>query len=203
MEQSKANNIMNNPEDWLSRETASMILHEARNHSKRNWLILYTLLRTGRRISELLRIKPQDIRQEENLILWTILKKRRPLRKWKSIDGETLAALNEYIEQEQIPQDQYIFSSPYNKEKPLSRQFIWKLVKRYAKILELDVHPHSFRHTFSIWTVEKMDNPGDLKMLKDHLEHNSIQTTEAYLQFSTKRSKELLERTFNPVVITE
>lgn len=197
MDVEKGSNIMKDPEDWLSRESASMILSEARADSYRNWLLLYMLLRTGRRITELLSLKPKDIRAEESLILWTILKKRKPLRKWKSIDSECLKVLLDYIQKENIREDVYVFYSKHKKQGHLSRQFVWKIIKKYAKKLELDVHPHSFRHTFSVWTVEKMDNPGDLKMLKDHLEHNSIQTTEAYLQFSTKRSKELLERTFN------
>jgi len=197
METSKANNTMKNPEDWLNRETASLILGEAKAHSYRNWLILYLLLRTGRRISELLELKPKDIRPEEHLILWTILKKRAKLRKWKSIDSEALLTLINYIQDNNIPEDKYVFYSPYKEDRHLSRQFVWRVIRRYARKLELSVHPHSFRHTFSVWAVEKMDNPGDLKMLKDHLEHNSIQTTESYLQFSTKRSRQLLEKTFN------
>lgn len=216
---------ISNPEDWLKPEIVRLLLDKALKHNPRNFLILFMLLRTGRRIGELLELKVKDISFEESMILWNIEKKHKRLkdkttlefitwlddkgrkhfetekiylRKWKAIDSKAITLLQSYIEEEELKPDDYVFYSNYKgKEYHLSRVTVWYFLSKYSEELGLDIHPHVFRHTFSVWIAQAMENPGDLKKLKDLLEHSDIQITESYLQFSTKDSKNLLERTFN------
>ena len=78
----------------------------------------------------------------------------------------------------------------------MNRGSVWYFLNKYSKETGIVVHPHSFRHTFAVWIVQNMENPGDLKVLKELLEHSDIKMTEHYLQFSTKQTKALLEKTF-------
>lgn len=204
---------MKDLENWLKPELANLLLDVARDHNPRNWLILYLLLRTGRRIGELLMLKPKDISWEQGMILWNIEKKTEPLkdsegniigrkkkeyRKWKTLDSEAMKHLGNYIVSEGIMPEEYVFYSPYKgKTHHLSRVAVWTFLNKYSKELSIPVHPHTFRHTFSVWISQNMNNPSDLIKLKDMLEHSDIKITENYLQFSPKSSRDLLERTFN------
>jgi len=197
----KESTPMKNAEDWLSPSLANIILDKAKHHNYRNWLILLLLLKTGRRINELLQLKPRDINYEENMILWHIEKKKDPqYRKWKGIDDNTLQLLKKFIDTEKLALEDYVFYSPYKgKTYPLTRQSVWIFLHKYAKFLGINVHPHTFRHTFSVWITQNMQHPSDLVKLKNLLEHSDIKMTEHYLQFSTAETQELLEKTFGTV----
>lgn len=191
---------MENVGDWLNKDAVGALFNIAKTHSIRNWLILHLLLRTGRRIGELLQLKPADINFEDEQIKWHIEKKRtkKDYQVWKTIDQESLRYIIDYIKQEQIEPHEYLFFSPYKgREQHITRQAVWYFLSKYAKESGIDVHPHSFRHTFAVWIVQNMEHPGDLKILKELLEHSDIKMTEHYLQFSTKQTRELLEKTFD------
>lgn len=216
-------NPISNPENWLSRELANLLLREAWNHNPRNWLIMFILLRSGRRIGELLELKAKDIDFQGGMIIWNIEKKYKFIkdkygemetytdkkgksklktnktiwRRWKAIDPESLQFLKNYIGEYEIKPDEYLFYSPHNgRHKHISRVMVWKFITRYGQNIGIKVHPHTFRHTFSVWIAKEMQSPADLVKLKTHLEHSDTKITEAYLQFSTKDTKDLLNRTF-------
>jgi len=190
---------MENVGDWLNKDSVQQLFNIAKAHSYRNWLILHLLLRTGRRIGELLQLKPADINSDDGQIKWHIEKKqtKKDYQAWKTIDSESLDYLNGYIMSEDIEPHQYVFFSPYKgKDEHITRQAVWYFLNKYSVASGIDVHPHSFRHTFAVWIVQNMEHPGDLKILKELLEHGDIKMTEHYLQFSTKQTKVLLEKTF-------
>ena len=61
------------------------------------------------------------------------------------MDDETLKLLSEYISTQNIPEDQHIFS--------IKRCQVHTIVKKYGKMIGVDVHPHTFRHSFAIHLV--------------------------------------------------
>jgi len=185
-------------ENWLTPELSRMLLSQAALKNKRDWLLMFCLLRTGRRISELLMLRPSHLNVNENMILWYIEKKKAIVRKWKAIDTECFNELINYINKNNILPDEYVFFSPIKgRNYHLTRVACWYIIKKYSKNIGLNnVHPHTFRHTFAVWFAKVMNSPSDLKKLKDYLEHSDIRMTEVYLQFNPKETKELLEKTF-------
>lgn len=224
MTEQSVGNPMKNPEDWLTGDFADMVLDQAKLQSSRNWLIILLLITTGRRVGELIQLKVKDINWDNAMILWNIEKKHKRLkdksgsflfridnkgkkrhltekiylRKWKAIDSKSLSFLRNYILEEQLGPEDYVFYSPYKgKNWPISRNMVWIFVNKIGKKLSIKLHPHTLRHTFSVWVAQNMKSPADLKKLKDLLEHSDTKVTETYLQFSPKETKDLLERTFN------
>lgn len=167
-------------------------------NSLRDKVLIRLLWKSGRRTSEVLSLKVADINFEERMILWNILKKKRPLKRLKPIDDFTLKLLKHYIKINELKEYDYLLKSP-NENKPISRQRVYQIVLRACERAGINYvgntkpHPHHFRHTFAVNWAKNSKSPSDIKKLKDWLEHSTLNTTETYLQFSTEESREMVE----------
>ena len=82
---------------YLKPQEIQTLLQTAQNTGQKpdqNYLLIRTLASTGRRISEILPLKPTDIDWENQQIQWNILKKKKPYKSLKPIDQQTLADLS-------------------------------------------------------------------------------------------------------------
>ena len=164
-------------------------------------------------------LRPIDLHHDNNLIEWHILKKRPirrrdsphgkkrsddlmqrlkdkklPPNKLQPIDTKTMILLRKYIEANNI--------GTYDRIFPITRQGAWKIIKVIGvknKIVRKKgyIHPHMFRHGFSINFLKK--NPFDssaLIKLQRILEHSDIKITQGYAQFTPEDIKLTLNEIF-------
>lgn len=141
---------MSEKEDYLTKEEVAAILEAAKNDDsprvlteKKNeyYLFLRLAVKTGRRLGELLALKPHDIDFETNRMWTNILKTRSSdSRNLTLLDPETAALLREFISEMGIGDKDRIFRS--------SRRTYQRLPMRYARKAGLDIRIkfHSFRH---------------------------------------------------------
>jgi len=99
------------------------------------------------------------------------------------LDDETLKLLSEYISTQHIPEDRYIFS--------IKRCQVHAIVKKYGKMIGVDVHLHMLRHSYAIHLIR---NGVDLRRLQQLLGHSNIQTTTVYLQFRDQDLREVYNK---------
>lgn len=73
--------------------------------------------------------------------------------------------------------DDILFLNRFSR--PLSRQSVFKMIKRQALIADVrkEISPHTFRHSFATHLIE---NGADLRVVQEMLGHESITTTEIY-----------------------
>lgn len=73
----------------------------------------------------------------------------------------------------------------------LTRQGFWKLMKRYAVQLGLDMTPHTLRNSFA---THLLDNVADIRAVQEMLGHADPSTTQQYLSSAKLKIKEIYEQ---------
>lgn len=189
---------MGSPEAYISKDNADRIISMCR--SQRDILLFHLLSRTGRRITEVLRIRPCDIMWDNKEIKWNILKKRKEVKVSLPQNTQTMKLLREYIiYHPEIDNIDYIFKSN-SKDGHLTSRRVRYLLISYGKALGIEVlgneniHPHMFRHGFAIHFVKNMKRPDQIFHLQKILQHSDIRETMWYVDhFGKGEIREAME----------
>jgi integrase/recombinase XerD len=155
----------------------------------RNTAMLEIMYGTGLRVSELIRIKLQDINLAANFV--RVMGKGSKER-IIPMGSKARTATEQWIEHGRPAMLKNI-SSPYlfiaRKGRPMTRQAFWKIIKKYALEagISKNITPHTLRHSFATHLLE---GGADLRAVQTMLGHSDISTTQIY----THISKEYLIR---------
>jgi len=184
------NPTMKDPKGYLTKEEIQAMIDTAA--TERDKILIYTLAMTGRRISEVVRnLRPMDIDFDNNLINYTILKRRKDTKMLLPAKPELVRALNKYIVRYDIEWDQPIFT--------IGRRRAHQIVRRIGEKagIQKSVHPHMFRHSFAIAAAKNTENVPDFLELKELMGHSRLDSTMFYMRFYPRKSKELLDKTYS------
>jgi integrase/recombinase XerD len=82
------------------------------------------------------------------------------------------------------------------KGEKLTRMGVWKILQKYAKLVDMQniIHPHIFRHSFATHLLE---GGADLRAVQEMLGHSDISTTQIYTHLDNEYIKEV-HKLFHP-----
>jgi len=172
---------MKHIDDYLERDQVNALLDAANACSQRDYLMLRVLWRSGIRVSELVTIRLKDVEWDNCVV--NILKAKGGKQRWVLLDSETISMLSKYVSDIQFRDENYLF--------PLTTRHVWHLVKKYGRMVGLDVHPHTLRHSYAINMVR---HGVDIRRVQLLLGHAGIQTTTFYLQFKDADLREVYNK---------
>jgi len=171
--------------DVLSEEDILQLLKlpDGTKTSLRDRTILELLYATGLRVSELIKLRKSDINLEGGFL---VASGKRSKERVVPLGTYSREAIRRYLEQER-PQGAFLF--PNKRGGILTRQAIWKLIRKYAIQLQKGhISPHTIRHTFA---THLLRGGADLRSVQVLLGHEDISTTQIYTHIDNKRLKEI------------
>ncbi len=183
----------------LSRDEMESLLAqpaEASPSGIRDRAILELLYATGIRVSELATLTLNRLNRQMGFLV-AVGKGRK--ERIVPVGQSALGWLGRYIEQ---ARPVFLKKKTSNalflnrSGEGFTRQGLWKLIKKYAKMagLERKVHPHTFRHSFATHLLE---GGADLRSVQIMLGHADISTTQIYTHVTRERLTEVHKR-FHP-----
>jgi integrase/recombinase XerD len=161
----------------------------------RDAAMLELLYATGLRVSELIRVRIDDVVMDAGF-LRTIGKGSK--ERIVPFGDSAKAAILAYMENGRGELDRY--ADPFlflsRRGRPMSRQSFWMKIDRYARQAGIKAHisPHVLRHSFATHLLE---NGADLRSVQMMLGHADISTTQIYTHVSRARLQRMYE-TFHP-----
>jgi integrase/recombinase XerD len=172
----------------LSNEEVDALLAQpdlSKDSGFRDKAMLETMYATGLRVSELIALKIGDVSLVNHVI--TLIGKGN---KQRSVPLSDFAQdyLEKYLRGPRARNPGH--ATPYiflnQRGKPLSRQYFFMQVKKYATQagIEKTISPHTLRHCFATHLLE---NGASLRAVQEMLGHSNIATTQIYTQVSSAR----------------
>lgn len=163
----------------------------------RDRALLETLYATGMRVSELTSLTLDQLLVEEGLVrVFGKGSKERivPMgsiaRRWSD---DYIRTVRPRLLQRGKPHRTVFLN---HRGGPISRMSVLTITKKYAAMagIAMDVHPHTFRHSFATHLLE---GGADLRSVQEMLGHADISTTQIYTHVDRDYLKEV-HRTFHP-----
>ena len=155
----------------------------------RTRLIFMLLYGCGLRVSELITLKPNFV--EGNFIR---IYGKGSKERITPISPKIITCFLEYVSINKLKNTQWLFPSPNNPSKHISRQRVFQIIKKVAVDAGLQydaLSPHVLRHAFA---THILTNGGDLLSVKNMLGHKSISTTEIYTHVTQSKLKEIVQK---------
>ena len=179
---------------FLTQDKMSLILElpKANNlEEARNLLILELFYSTGVRISELVKMKIEDINFDENSI--NVLGKGNKKR-LVIMGNYAKKRLIDFLNYQNLINKGYIFKNlRKSTKKYISERTVFNIVKKYVEKVTHNqkISPHSLRHTFA---THLLNNGADLMSLKELLGHSDLSSTQIYTHVNIKQMKKAFKK---------
>lgn len=160
----------------------------------RDSAIIATLYGTGLRVSELINLLTIDMDLDRGFLK---SKGKGSKERLVPMNPQCMGMIETYLKDSRPAllgslSSDFVFIAKHGK--PLTRQAIWKIIKKYAALASMNTNfsPHKLRHSFATHLLEGGINLRALQML---LGHADLATTEIYTHVDKKRLFKMYEET--------
>ncbi|MDO8681973.1 MAG: site-specific tyrosine recombinase XerD [Armatimonadota bacterium] len=177
--------------DTLTKDEIISLINQPDLHTEigvRDRAILETLYATGLRVSELVGLTVDAVNLDVGFVRCTGKGSKERIT---PIGKVAIDYIRQYLARSRSSlsagsRSEWLFPSRQNK--PLTRVWIWKIIRKYAVQAGITKHltPHTLRHSFATHLLE---GGADIKSIQEMLGHASIATTEIYTHISREQLK--------------
>ena len=154
--------------------------------------MLELLYATGIRVSELIRLKMDDINMNIGFITCRDERKERTVPFGKTAKK----AMESYLDSARTilcgdQEQDHLFVNCNGSV--MSRQGFWKIVKYYGEKagIQEDITPHTLRHSFAAHLLE---NGADLRSIQEMLGHADISSTQIYSRLLNQKLRDVYHK---------
>ncbi len=162
---------------------------------KRDKAMLELLFATGIRVSEIAMLKIDDVEFRLNCIDFKSFGQDRIV----PFGQHARSAIMDYLKGGRLSllgdtADEGILFLSATGGKAMSRQGVWKMIKKYGKMagIKSAITPFSIRHTFASHMIE---NGADIQVVQEMLGHQDIASTQRYADNKHNYIREIYQRT--------
>jgi integrase/recombinase XerD len=171
--------------ETLEASERDRLLHEVKQDGNlRDIAIVYTLLHTGLRVSEICALNRSDVEINEHNGSLVVLDGKGNKKRVVPLSKEVRYHLKEYIDSLNSTHDA-LFVSNFNKR--MSTRAVQYMLKKY------NVNPHKLRHTFCRELVQKGI---DIRTVAELAGHSDVNITKRYSKPSAADLEDAINRTF-------
>lgn len=174
-------------ENVISNGDYIFLKNKLKKDKKWEWyFVIRFLTATGARVSELIQIKVEHVKNG-HLDIYSKGGKMRRIYIPSTLQKEALSWF-----QEQAMESGYIFLN--SKKERITTRGIALGLKKHAVTYGINpevVYPHSFRHLFAKNFIEKYN---DISFLADLMGHDSIETTRIYLRKTSTEQRAIVDK---------
>ena len=158
----------------------------------RDAAMLELLYATGLRVSELIRVRIDDVVMDAGFLRTMGKGSKERIVPFGDAARDAMLAYLDRGRPELVRQpDVHLFLS--RRGRPMSRQAFWMKIVRYAREAGIASHisPHVLRHSFA---THPLENGADLRSVQLMLGHADISTTQIYTHVSRARLQKMYEQ---------
>ncbi len=182
---------------YLNKEDAVKLLTKQDDSDKEllDVTVLELIYGCGLRVSECCNLKINQVNLEQAMLR---CRGKGSKERYVPMNKQEIKRVREYFQTVRKKWD--IHRSPFllinAKGSPLSRQYIFTMLKKRCATLGLDerISPHSLRHSFA---THLLDGGADLRVVQELLGHSDISTTQIYKHIQDERLKQAYQQ-FHP-----
>lgn len=170
----------------------------------KNWMgirdraILELLYATGMRVSELATLAMDNVNIDVGFLKCVGKGEKERIvpvgKQAKEMLCRYMDKVRPKLLKKQAKASRFVFLSRLGKS--ISRQSIWKMIKKYANAAHIKkkITPHTLRHSFATHMLER---GADLRVVQELLGHADISTTQIYTHIDKERLK-AIHRKYHP-----
>ncbi|MEE8349457.1 MAG: site-specific tyrosine recombinase XerD [Acidobacteriota bacterium] len=163
-------------------------------HGLRDRAMLEVLYATGVRVSELVRIRLEEMNLE---LGWIRVFGKGSKERLVPVGDSAVAFVQQYLEEARGHFLRKRGPSPFlfltQQGRPMTRQYFWLLVTRFGREVGVkrSLSPHVLRHSFATHLLE---HGADLRAVQLMLGHADISTTQIYTHVTRERLKHIYDQ---------
>ncbi len=169
-----------------SKELKALRKEVHRNGNKRDIFMFELLINTGIRVSELCDIKFDSIEVSERKGTLSIIGKGMKQRT-VALNKDVRDAYEDYIKARPVTSCDYLFVGQRGQ---LTRNGVFKTLKKYADRVGVEVSPHCLRHSLARHLLE---SGTDITTVQGILGHERLETTAIYTKSTQEKMNQVLE----------